>query len=363
MIRVLLINQDKIPHYRIPVYGYLSKYLECYGFELVVASAGIQSGSPHLLEFQFIETSLSVINLLGLITKQRVDIIIFWVNLKNLYLLPTYFISKIFLRRKVIFWGHGRDLLDIDARIKNFAYAIQHAICDAIILYAEHLKEYVMPLFHKKVFVANNTLCLNYKGLTPQVTRDSVLSEYGIHTKKNIICVGRMQKRKRIENLVDALSYMKRPDVGLILVGPDSDGVLNKIEGNNIYKLGPIYGEKKFDLLSSADVFCLPGALGLSIVDAFYCGLPVVTEDGDVSPEIMYLKDSINGFVVPQGDVHRLASKLQLLLDDDLVRKKFSIEAKKEIDTNGHIDKMCHGFSDALMFVCNKKLSNNQIKR
>lgn len=355
MIRVLLVNQDKIPHYRIPVYGYLTSYLEPYGFELIVASAGIQSGNPHLIEFQYAEITLSVINLLRFISRQRIDIVIFWVNLKHLYLFPTYFISKIILRKKIIYWGHGCDLLDNEARIKNLAYAAQHAMCDAIILYAEHLKNYIPHRFHKKVFVANNTLCLSYKSLTPGVTRGSVLAEYGIHTKKNIICVGRMQKRKKIEHLVEALAYMKRSDVGLILVGPDSDGVLNKIEGNNIYKLGPIYGDKKFDLLSSADLYCLPGALGLSIVDAFYCGLPIVTEEGDMSPEIMYLKNGANGFIVPRGDVHRLASRLQLLLDNDLVRERFSIEAIKEIKSNGHIDKMCQGFSDALIFVCNKQ--------
>lgn len=352
MIRVLLINQDKIPHYRIPVYGYLSNYLKRCGFELIVASEGIQSDSLGRADFQHKEITLSVINLLRLISRQRIDIVIFWVNLKHLYLFPTFFISKIIMRRKVIYWGHGRDLLDSNARIKNLAYAAQHAMSDAIILYAEHLKSYVLHRFHKKVFVANNTLCLSYKGFMPGVTRESVLAEYEIHTKKNIICVGRMQKRKRIEHLVEALAYIKRSDVGLILVGPDPDGVLNKIEGNNIYKLGPIYGDKKFDLLSSADLYCLPGALGLSIVDAFYCGLPIVTEEGDMSPEIMYLKNGTNGFIVPRGDVQQLAAKLQLLLEDEKMRKRFSCEARKEIITNGHIDKMCMGFSNALRFVC-----------
>jgi glycosyltransferase involved in cell wall biosynthesis len=355
MIRVLLINQDKIPHYRIPVYGHLTTYLESYGFELIVASAGIQSGNTQLIEFQYAEIPLSVINLLRFILKQKIDIIIFWVNLKYLYLFPTYVISKIILRKKIIYWGHGRDLLDNEARIKNLAYAAQHAMCDAIILYAEHLKKHVVHRFHKKVFVANNTLCMSYNGLKAGATKDSVLAEYGIYTKKNIICVGRMQKRKRIEHLVEALTYMKRSDVGLILVGPDPDGVLNEIEGDNIYKLGPIYGDKKFDLLSSADVYSIPGALGLSIVDAFYCGLPIVTESGDQSPEVTYLKDGTNGFIVPRDDVHQLASKLQLLLDDDLLREQFSIEAIKEINTNGHIDKMSKGFSEALIFVCNKQ--------
>ena len=350
MIRVLLINQDRIPHFRVPVYGYLSRYLNNYGFEFMVASAGIQSGNPHPIEFQYAEIPLSVRSLTRFISRQRIDVIISWVDMKHLYLFPMYFTAKVLLGRKMIYWGQGRDLLNKEARIKNLAYAVEQAICDAIILYADHLKKYVPGRFHKKVFVANNTLCLNYPGLPPEA-RGNVLAEYGIHTKKNIICMGRMQKRKRVEHIVEAVAYMKRPDIGLILVGPDPDGILNKIEGDNIYKLGPIYGVKKFDLLSAADVYCFPGAVGLSIIDAFHCGLPFVTEYGDESAEIMYLKDGVNGFIVPRGNLQEMAEKLMLLLDNDELRWQFSDAAKREIAENGHIDKLCAGFRDALCYV------------
>lgn len=354
MIRVLLINQDKIPHYRIPVYGSLTSYLQRYGFELMVASAGIESGNPHPIEFQNTEIPLSLLSLVRFICRQRIDVIIFWVNLKHLYLLPTCFTAKIVLRRKIIYWGHGRDLLDREARIKNLAYATQQALCDAIILYAEHLKKYIPKRFHKKAFVANNTLYMNYPGLPPGVTRENVLAQYGIKTKKNIICMGRMQKRKRLDRLAEALIYMNRPDIGLILVGPDPEGVLGKIRGDNIYKLGPIYGENRFDLLYAADVCCLPGAVGLSIIDAFYCGLPFVTEDGDESAEIMYLKDGVNGFIVPRGNIQEIARKLLLLLDDNQLRERFSLAAKQEIKENGNIEKLCSGFRDALFYATGK---------
>jgi glycosyltransferase involved in cell wall biosynthesis len=183
------------------------------------------------------------------------------------------------------------------------------------------------------------------------MTREEVLAEYGIGTKKNIICMGRMQKRKRVDVLVKALSLMNRPDIGLILVGPDTEGILDRIKGDNIYKLGSIYGDKKFDLLSASDVYCLPGAVGLSIIDAFHCGLPIVTEDGDESAEIMYLKNGVNGFVVPRGNIVEMAKKIELLLDNDSLRRQFSNAAKQEIKENGNIDKMCAGFRDALLYA------------
>src|SRR5438552_10504279 len=128
---------------------------------------------------------------------------------------------------------------------------------------------------------------------------------------------------------------MNLSDVVLIIVGPDPDGILKHVARKNVYRIGSLYGDAKFDLLSASDVFCLPGAVGLSIVDAFHCGLPLVTEEGDESPEMMYLKDGVNGFVVPRGDVPQLAAKLKSLLDDEAMRERFSREARNEISTNG----------------------------
>jgi glycosyltransferase involved in cell wall biosynthesis len=348
MKKVLLINQAKTPHYRIPVYNYLSSYLKKENYLLTVVSEGAQEGSTHQIEFDQKVIPLSFLGLAKVIRELNPDVIIYWVNLKYLYLLPLILFAKI-LRKKVIYWGHGCDLLDTKAKFKNIAYGIEHAICDAIILYAEHLKKYVAKKFHKKVFIANNTLYLKYQGLPAGTTRDVVLADYGIKTKKNIICMGRMQKRKRVEILAKAFYLMNRNDVGLILVGPDNEGILDGINGDNIYKTGPIYGDKAFDLLSACDVYCLPGAVGLSIIDAFHCGLPFVTEEGDESAEIMYLKNGVNGFIVPRDNITELAKKLLFLIDDDELRKRFSIAAKQEILENGNIDKMCAGFRDAIL--------------
>jgi len=351
MIRILLVHADIIPHYRIPIYGYLSKYLENYGFGFTVISEGVQEDAPYPIEFSFVPMHLSALRIVRFIHRQKIDAIIGFLGLKHRYLFPTYFITKVILDRKIIYWGHGRDLLHPKSKIKNLAYAAELAMCNAIIIYAEHLKKYVPKYFHKKVFIANNTLRLTYNGFPSGVTRESILRKYGINTKKNIICIGRMQKRKRLDHLAEALFLMNRPDVGLILVGPEDEGSLDKIKGPNIFKLGPIYGDEQFDLLSSADVYCLPGSVGLSIVDAFYCGLPFVTEEGDESAEIMYLKNGVNGFIVPKNNIPMLSQKLLVLLDDENLRRQFSDAAKREIQENGSMDKFCSGFRDALFYV------------
>jgi glycosyltransferase involved in cell wall biosynthesis len=350
MIKVFLINQEKIPHYRVPIYNYLCAYLRKEDYAMTVVSGGIQEGNSHKVEFDHKVISLSFLPLARAIIKENPAIVIYWIKLKYLYLFPMLFLIKI-LRKKSIYWGHGTDLYKTNAMLlKRFGHKMEFMLSDALILYAEHLKKKVERRFHEKIFVANNTLYFG-KYEKRNVDKKKCLSKYHIHTSKNIICIGRMQRRKKLEDLFTAFRSMNRRELGLILIGPDDEQLLNEIGDANIYKLGPIYGEERLDLLSSADVFCLPGALGLSIVDALYCGLPVVTEEGEVSPETMYLKHGINGFVVPQGDVRQLAEKLTLLLGDDKLRGAFSQEARKEISSHGHIDRLCEGFRDALRHV------------
>ena len=51
MVKVLLINQNKLLHYRIPVYNYLSAYLKRKGYSLTIVSEGTKEDNPHQIEF------------------------------------------------------------------------------------------------------------------------------------------------------------------------------------------------------------------------------------------------------------------------------------------------------------------------
>ncbi|HTG45261.1 MAG TPA: glycosyltransferase family 4 protein [Verrucomicrobiae bacterium] len=353
-MKVLLINQEKTPHYRVAVYSYLSHYLSRRGYKLTVVSEGTQDGSCHAADFEHQVRHLNFFSVAALIFKVNPDVLIYWVRLRHLYLFPVLILLKL-LGKKAVYWGHGSDLLKTTAiAFRRFANRIEYQISDALVLYSTHQLGKVSERFHYKTFIANNTLSFQHHSgrFAP---KGETLTRYEITTPRNIICVGRMQKRKRIDHLVQAHRLLKTKDVGVIFVGPDTENVLEQVNGPGIYKLGEVYGDRLLDLLYAADVFCIPGAVGLSIVDAFYCGLPLVTEEGDASPEMMYLKQNVNGFVVPRGNIPELAAKLDLLLSDGSLRDRFSAAAKEEIGTNGHIDRMSEGFLAALDYVSGRK--------
>lgn len=74
--------------------------------------------------------------------------------------------------------------------------------------------------------------------------------------------------------------------------------------------LAPFYREARVYLqLSDTE------ALGLSVVDALRHGLPCVVSDAGGLPEVV--RDGVNGFVVPVGDVAAAARAVERLLKDD----------------------------------------------
>jgi glycosyltransferase involved in cell wall biosynthesis len=102
-----------------------------------------------------------------------------------------------------------------------------------------------------------------------------------------------------------------------------------------------------------ADVCAIPGHVGLGLNQAFYFGLPVVTEEGKHPPEIGYLKPGRNGFIVPQNDLDQLRQKLFWLLDNDAAREEFSRNARQDILREASIEGMYRGFRDCARFLEN----------
>lgn len=349
-MNILLIHQEDILHYRVAIYNYLAKYLAEKNINFNVFAECIQKDSPYPIDFDFIEKSTSVVSIAKTFITNRPDAIILFVNLKHLYLFPVIMLAKI-MGIKVIYWGHGKDVQDPDAIIKNLLYRLEFILADQIILYSDMLIKHVKKKHRHKIHIANNTLATNRKYF-PAEELHNLKEKYGIQQKVSIVFVGRIQKYKRVEDLVSAFIKIKNDDIGLLIIGSDDENLVGSVEDKRIHCLGPVYGDELAMFLSLADIYCMPGAIGLSIVDAFQYGLPIITENVQHGPEIMYLKDGINGYVVPIGDIDSLAEKIELLSTNIGLRKEMSNQAIKEISTNGSINKMCEGFLSAIYACC-----------
>src|SRR5207302_2014192 len=112
-------------------------------------------------------------------------------------------------------------------------------------------------------------------------------------------------------------------------------------------------------LFKAADLFVVPGHIGLGLNQAFFWGLPVVTEHGNQPPEIHLLKSGRNGFMVPKDDLKELREKILYLVDNDDARRKFSENARADVRGEASIEGMFQGFWSAVKMVSEDRRSPN----
>jgi glycosyltransferase involved in cell wall biosynthesis len=100
-----------------------------------------------------------------------------------------------------------------------------------------------------------------------------------------------------------------------------------------------------------ADICVIPGHVGLGLNQAFFWGLPVITEEDKHPPEIAYLKPGRNGFIVPRNDLSALRDRIEYLLDHDDVRDEFSRNVRLDILNEASIEGMFSGFRKCVHYL------------
>ena len=190
--------------------------------------------------------------------------------------------------------------------------------------------------------------------------KEQIKSRYKIPNTRVILTTGRLQGRKKIEILSDIFikTFKDSSEVGWVIVGPDlSDEIKNSIKGiTNIYYLGPVYENRKMaEIFSIADIYCVPGALGLGIVEALYWGLPVLTMAVNHGPEAYYLRSGYNSLIA--SDQNELKVMIQDILSDNDKRLKYSDNARRVFHEEATLDKMFEGFDIQLNRFFNETTS------
>lgn len=347
--KVLLLHNRPVMHYRIPIYNYFYDKFEADNIRFLVAAPGVEDCTNIRPTFPLHEMKLTYWRVMQLIKRERPHAVIVFSGISNLALFPIVWSLRAF-DVPVIYWGHGINLSNKQAH--RALYHLLHGSCQAIILYGEHLRQYIDKRYWRKVFIANNTLCLGQLPLPlSRGARSAILANHNIQTEKNIIFTGRIQVRKRIPDLLNAVNNIGDDKLGVILVGSDIEKVLPEQLPPRIIHIPGLYGDELLKLMMACDIYCCPGCVGLNIVDAMACGLPFVTEDVDHGPEIMYLKNGENGIVIPKGNFDCLVDVLTKILDDDMMRQRMSNNARETFLRDASIEQMYQGFIAAVRHV------------
>jgi glycosyltransferase involved in cell wall biosynthesis len=164
--------------------------------------------------------------------------------------------------------------------------------------------------------------------------------------KKVIIYSGRLVEMKGVQHLIAALGELKkdRNDWVCWIVGNGDYQAELKMQSKSLGLDEDILFFGKRDdipsILVNTDIFVLPSLLEnqpLSVIEAQIAAKAIIVSDVGGLPEI--IEDGVTGLITPAGDIKALYKKLNLLLDDDKLRHKLGMNAKKWGMTHWSIDK------------------------
>lgn len=353
--RVLLIS-NRVMHYRVSVYNYFwRRFREC-GWDYSVLTDEVQRTNQNHRRFELIERPFDSRAYRNEVRRINPDAVILFLHLKDRVLWPLIHWLKL-SRIPVAVWTKARNLDDLDNRLRNALFDYLHMLSDGLILYTSSGLRFIPQRWRGKAFVANNTI--NFEDF-PAVKepKDEIKRDLGIPFEKVVLFAGRIgeeRNRKKVDHLIDMFRDLQKPGIGLVIVGSGLGEELRaRMNPANTRYLGEVHDPDNYQIsriFKMADVCSIPGHVGLGLNQAFYWGLPMVTERGNQPPEIEYLRDGENGFIVPEDDRSALRDRLLLLLENDSELQRMSANARAGIMEQASIEGMFQGFLSCVRHI------------
>ncbi|MBB5390091.1 MULTISPECIES: glycosyltransferase family 4 protein [unclassified Herbaspirillum] len=234
-------------------------------------------------------------------------------------------------RCPVVWWIHeaeiGRDLLvhypQMAAGFKKASHIVFQTEFQRIVygsfLFDSPAATHVLPFWNDAIY--------RQEDLAPK-SKD----------KKRIVCIGTIEQRKRMEDVIMAVNAMDealRDSVEVLFIGKYlqmSDGARRLAEAfPNLYRfMGELPNEETLRYLASADAYVLASnseSQPLTIWEAFELEVPVCLSDLETYRHIG-LRNGVNALMHPVGNIEMLSSNLRMLLTSDEVRRSVSRAGK-----------------------------------
>lgn len=272
------------------------------------------------------------------------------------------FYSKLY-HKKVYCWCHGPKSYRNDFMTRVITIPFYKSM-QGIFLYNNYNKKFLLPLgvAENKIHIIHNSLNTEIQSnLYRTIKPSSIYKHYFGNNNPVIIFIGRIQKRMKVQLLVEAVDRLKKQGIqsNLVIVGPYMDGediesiVRERGLEENTWFYGESYEEDTTaELLYNADVCVAPGTVGLTAIHSLSYGTPVITHNNfsNIGPEFESIKPGKTGDFFIENDVDSLVECIKRwirLSDNDrqLVREA----ARKEIETNWSIEYQINLFKKVLL--------------
>jgi glycosyltransferase involved in cell wall biosynthesis len=249
------------------------------------------------------------------------------------------------LKKKTLLWSHG--WYGSETNIKKIVKKIFFNIANYALLYGDYARNQMISegIKEKKLFCFYNSLDYDLQlDIRNRQGKSNIYIDLFGNSNPVLIYVGRLQKVKRLDMIISAISNLKLMGMAcnLVIVGKEIEELeLNKqiseleLEAN-VHLFGECYDENKLgELFYNSDICVSPGNVGLTAIHSLMYGTPVIT-NGNFShqmPEFEAIKDGETGCFFKENDLVSMSNKIFNWLnshknDRDLIR----VNAYKVID-------------------------------
>lgn len=233
-----------------------------------------------------------------------------------------------------VVWAMGSDIL-VEPKQHGFARLITKYVlrkADLIICGGENLVEKVIKLGANRERIKVSNLGVDTQKFRPLPASRSVKKkELGLSDTPTIISTRSLNPVYDIETLIKAIPSVleKVPEAKFVIAGQGSEEdylkELAKSLGvsDSARFVGWIAHDDLPKYLASSDVYVstsLSDSGPVSTLEAMACELPVVVTDSGEHRN--WIKDDVNGFIVPMRSPESLASKIIYLLENENDRVK-----------------------------------------
>lgn len=280
----------------------------------------------------------------------------------------TYLVTRM-KRRPFILWTGIWTKLNTPLHRALFPltrYIYHHA--DAIVVYGAHVKRYLISegVPAERIFIAPHAVQNDeyQRALSEREKTDLRATLRVRRDQKIILFLGRLEKVKGVEFLIQAFRLLERDDAVLVIAGTGSEGaslqemVRSKHLIEKVRFTSYIPPEATVAYYAAAWVCVIPSVTTpnskelwcLTVNEAFNQALPVIATDAVGAAAGGLIEDGVNGFIVPERNSDALAQVLAQVLDDPTLRHRLGRNGFEKI-SGWTQERMVEGFQEAIAYV------------
>lgn len=222
---------------------------------------------------------------------------------------------------------------------------------DGFIFQTKRAKECYPKKVQDKSVVIHNAIG---NPLLEKVAKDKIMSS------KTITSMGRLEHQKAHDVMIKSCAPVlkKHPEYKLVIYGEGSlrpylEDLINKLNmQSNVFLPGNT--ENAVLEVAKSQVFLLTSrfeGMPNALMEAMACGVPSISTDCDMGPAEL-IENGVNGYLVPVDDVDAITQKLELLIDDESLRKQISNNSRKIVEEHS-VQKIYREYLDYFLRIVN----------